>query len=102
MYGRYKIVQVVEGHLFDEEWYERTDAFEPAADAPSGFYAVLWPVEEAPCSSSTAGLLGPFPDARLARLQARNILAGDDAAKRVAALPATRLASSEVVRGVRL
>ena len=85
MYGRYKIVQVVEGHLFDEEWYERTDAFEPAADAPSGFYAVLWPVEEA-ASSSTAGLLGPFPDARLARLQAGNLLAGAEAAEHAPAL----------------
>ena len=85
MYTRYEILQVVEGHLFDEDCYERTGAFEWTLDAQTGFYAVLWPAEDAASRScSPMRLLGPFPDARVARAQAQEFLMGLAAAEPVA------------------
>jgi hypothetical protein len=72
MYARYEILQVVEGHLFDEDCYERTGALEWTLDARPGFYAVLWPAKDAASRSrSPMRLLGPFPDARVAGAQAQ-------------------------------
>lgn len=100
MYSRYEIVQIVEGRLFDEEWYERTGAFASGLDAQSGFYALLWPLEEAKQHpASTASLLGPFPDARVARSQARSVLAGVAAAERATELRVLRADPRDAVRG---
>jgi len=85
MYARYEILRVVEGRLFDEDCYERTGAFEWTLDARPGFYVALWPAEDgAPRSRSPARLLGPFPDARVAGLQAQEFLWGLAAEQRAA------------------
>ena len=75
MYARYEVLQVIEGHLFDEDCYERTGAFEWTLDPQPGFYAVLWPAKDAASRSrSPMRLLGPFHDARVAKTQAQEFL----------------------------
>ena len=87
MYARYEIVRVVEGRLFDEDCYERTGVFEPALHSRGGFYAVLWPAEDAASRwRSPARLLGPFPDARFAGAQAQQFLVDLAAAEHAAKL----------------
>ena len=97
MFARYEIVQVVDGRVFDEEWYERT-AY--AADMPAGFYALLWPLDQdRPRREATARFVGPFSNARMARSRAHDILAGIVAPELAAGLRDIDARTADVARG---
>jgi len=67
MEGRREVMELIEGRLFDGEWYERTDLLHGSFGGRSGYCVVVWTSEGAGLERGSAPtLIGPFPSAALA------------------------------------
>jgi len=62
-----EVMQLVDGKLFDDDWYERTDLLPPAFAAASGYCVVVWTAVDDPSGEHIPPtLVGPFESADLA------------------------------------
>jgi hypothetical protein len=67
-------MQLVDGHLFDGEWYERTELLRGSFAGESGFCVVLWPSDVAGApDESRPKLMGPFRSADIAYTTAKEL-----------------------------
>ena len=70
-----EVMQLVDGHLFDAEWYERTELLHGLLAGRSGYCVVLWPCSEvcAPDHQPRPTFMGPYPSEDLAYTTAKEV-----------------------------
>ena len=67
MESRTEVMHMVEGRLFDGEWYERTELLRGSPARESGYCVVVWTSDPVrPGQNADPILMGPFPSADLA------------------------------------
>jgi len=67
-------MQMVQGRLFDGEWYERTELLRGLPTEESGYCVVVWTSEPVqPGQSVEPILVGPFPSADVALQRAKEL-----------------------------
>ena len=67
-------MQMVEGRLFDGEWYERTELLRGSPTGESGYCIVVWTSDPVlPGQNAEPILVGPFPSADVALQRAREL-----------------------------
>jgi hypothetical protein len=69
-----EVMQLVDGHLFDAEWYERTELLHGSLGGRSGYCVVLWPSSEVYAPDQPApAFMGPFPSEDVAYTTAEEL-----------------------------
>jgi len=69
-----EVMQLVDGHMFDAEWYERTELLHASLAGRSGYCVVLWPSSEVRAPDQPRPVfMGPFAAEDLAYTTARKV-----------------------------
>ena len=67
-------MQMIEGRLFDGEWYERTELLHGSSARESGYCVVVWTSDAVQSGQNAEPILvGPFPSADLALQRAKEL-----------------------------
>ena len=70
-----EVMQLIDGRLFDGEWYERTELLRGSFAGESGYLVAVWPTAQArPDEDPRPRLEGPFASADLASKAANELI----------------------------